>query len=460
LPDGSFAFAFVAPVSEDSKLLNPKSLPKEASSGREFETGRVRFWSEYYPPYSTTVFYTTLVKTDSKFKLSKSPPVDALQNTPFIFPYTVSGAPGMDDYDISPSGVILTTVDDVNHDASKAWFRETLYVPLKTFTETSPPEPIIVSLPCQALGPSYSATLSPDGKRGATLRLASAKDLTDNARIYVFETDHPTDLKELPILNESMQDWDLTVMNVLWSQDNGSLYVCAEQRERNVVFHVSIPEFDNQHVGHELPPVVAQPLTHSGSGSVTSIHRLGCGASLFVNSSSMIDNKIFTIVDKHGSSSVLFSGSNNGASFGINRSQVSGFLYPGDGGRKVQCLVILPSDFDETKKYPVLLLVHGGPASTWSDSWSIQWNPALMAEQGYVILMPNITGSSGFGKKFRNDNLADWGGRPYRDLEKLWDFVETNISYADTERAAIMGGSYGGKTGTRFYGLQLTTQVT
>jgi acetyl esterase/lipase len=445
LSDESLAFTFVAPVSEDSQVLNPKSLPKQSSSGREWESGRVRFWDQYYLPYATTVFYTTLVKTESKFKLSKSPPVDAFQNSPFISPYTTGPEDG--GYDVSPSGILINTVDDVNHDASKFWFSETFYIPLKTFTETTPPEPIIVTLP--GIGPAGSAVFSPDGKSGAVTRTASAKRLTENPRIYVFKTDNPTALKELPILNESKQDWDLHAEGLLWSLDGRSLYVSAQRREIRTLFHVFVPEFDGQHVGSELPPVVAQPLSHAGSGSVSSAYRLGHGSSLFVNSSSMTDNMTFSIVSALGSYRVLFSGSNNGALFGINRSQVSGFLYPGDKGYKIQCLVVLPSNFEETKKYPVLLLIHGGPASTWGDSWSTRWNPALMAEQGYIILMPNITGSDGFGQKFRNDNFADWGGRPYRDIEKLWDFVQANISYADTERAAILGGSYGGKKGTR-----------
>jgi dipeptidyl aminopeptidase/acylaminoacyl peptidase len=445
LSDGSLAFTFVAAVSGDGKLLNTKSLPKQASTGREWEGGRVRFWSEYHSIYASTVFYTTLVKTDSRFKLSKSPPVDAFQNCAFIFPYTTD--PDEFGYDVSPSGILITTVDDVNHDSTKVWFGQTFYIRLKTFTETSTPEPIIVSLP--DMGPSANAVFSPDGKYGAVIRLESPKRLLDNPKIYIFKTDSPTQVKELPILNESKEDWDLFPEIALWSQDNRSLYVRAQRREINTLFRVSVPEFNNDHVVHELPPVVAQPLNHAGSGSVSSVHRLGCGASLFVNSSSITDNKIFSIVDKDGSSKVIFSGSNNGARFGLSRSQVSGFLYPGDGGHKIQCLVVLPSDFDETNTYPVLLLVHGGPASAWGDAWSTRWNPALLAEQGYIVLMPNITGSMGFGQKFKNDNFADWGGRPYRDLERLWDFVEANLSYADTNRAAIMGGSYGGKTGTR-----------
>jgi dipeptidyl aminopeptidase/acylaminoacyl peptidase len=439
------AFSFVAAVSEDGKLLNTASLPKQASTGREWETTRVRFWNEYHTPYANTVFYTTLVQTDSKWKLSKNEPVDAFQDSGFIYPYTIG--PDAQGYDISPAGILITTVDDVNHDLTKAWFGESFYIPLTTFTETSPPEPIILSLP--DMGPSSSAKFSPDGKYGVVIRQESANRLLEDPKIYIFRTDSPKQLKVLPVLNESKQHWDLLPEAALWSQDNGSLYICAQRREMRTVFcvPVPVPELDDSHLATELPAAVAQPLNHAGSGSVSSFHRLGShrGLSMFINSSSITDSKTYSIVYKQGASKVIFSGSGNGALFGISRSQVSGFLYPGDGDHKIQCLLVLPSDFDENKKYPVLLLIHGGPASTWSDDWSTRWNPALLAEQGYIVLLPNITGSMGFGQKFRTDNFADWGGRPYRDLEKLWDFVEANLAYADTDRAAIMGASYGGK---------------
>jgi dipeptidyl aminopeptidase/acylaminoacyl peptidase len=66
----------------------------------------------------------------------------------------------------------------------------------------------------------------------------------------------------------------------------------------------------------------------------------------------------------------------------------------------VQAWIIKPSNFNENKRYPLAFLIHGGPEDDWQDSWSTRWNPAVWAEQGYVVVMPNPTGSPGFGKDF------------------------------------------------------------
>lgn len=103
-----------------------------------------------------------------------------------------------------------------------------------------------------------------------------------------------------------------------------------------------------------------------------------------------------------------------------------------------------PSFFDEKKKYPLALLIHGGPQSSWGDAWSTRWNPAVWAEQGYVVVAPNVTGSTGFGLDLTRGVDGDWGGRPYRDLENCFEYIAKNMPFVDTDRAVAGGGSYGG----------------
>lgn len=69
-----------------------------------------------------------------------------------------------------------------------------------------------------------------------------------------------------------------------------------------------------------------------------------------------------------------------------------------------------------------------------------------LAEQGYIVILPNIIGSTGFGEKFCEDVFGDWGGRPYHDLVKCWEYVEDKFKFADMERAVCLGASYGGKS--------------
>jgi dipeptidyl aminopeptidase/acylaminoacyl peptidase len=112
-------------------------------------------------------------------------------------------------------------------------------------------------------------------------------------------------------------------------------------------------------------------------------------------------------------------------------------------GAKMQMWVLKPPGFDEKKKWPVAYLVHGGPQGAWEDGWSFRWNAQVWAAQGYVVVMPNPRGSTGFGFKFMDEITGDWGGKCYRDLVAGLDFVE-KLPYVDKDRIGSAGGSFGG----------------
>ncbi|MDY3555090.1 S9 family peptidase [Gemmata sp. JC717] len=110
---------------------------------------------------------------------------------------------------------------------------------------------------------------------------------------------------------------------------------------------------------------------------------------------------------------------------------------------EMQMWVLKPPGFDASKKWPVAYLVHGGPQGAWEDAWSFRWNPQAWAAQGYVVVMPNPRGSTGFGQKFVDEITGDWGGKCYRDLMAGLDYVE-KLPYVDKDRIGSAGGSFGG----------------
>jgi dipeptidyl aminopeptidase/acylaminoacyl peptidase len=112
-------------------------------------------------------------------------------------------------------------------------------------------------------------------------------------------------------------------------------------------------------------------------------------------------------------------------------------------GAKMQMWILKPPGFDETKKWPVAFLVHGGPQGAWEDAWSNRWNPSLWAAQGYVVVLPNPRGSTGFGQKFVDEISGDWGGKCYRDLVAGLDYV-VKLPYVDRDRIGAAGASFGG----------------
>jgi dipeptidyl aminopeptidase/acylaminoacyl peptidase len=117
-----------------------------------------------------------------------------------------------------------------------------------------------------------------------------------------------------------------------------------------------------------------------------------------------------------------------------------------EGAEKTQVegLLLRPPQFDPSRKYPLLLLIHGGPQGEWDDAWGYRWNPEVMAAAGYVVLMINPRGSFGYGHKFTEQISRDWGGRVYEDLMKGVDAAIAKYPFIDSSRLAAAGGSYGG----------------
>ena len=81
-------------------------------------------------------------------------------------------------------------------------------------------------------------------------------------------------------------------------------------------------------------------------------------------------------------------------------------------GVQVQSFVVKPPGFDPGKKYPALMLIHGGPQGEWGESWTYRWNAQVFASAGYVVVMPNPHGSIGYGQAFTDAVNHDWGGKP------------------------------------------------
>jgi len=125
-------------------------------------------------------------------------------------------------------------------------------------------------------------------------------------------------------------------------------------------------------------------------------------------------------------------------------SPLESFWFPGANGDKVQGFLVKPPNFEASTKYPVKFLIHGGPQGAWGDDWSYRWNPELFAANGYVVIMINFHGSTGYGQKFIDAINGDWGGAPYEDLMKGMDYAEKTYPFIDKDRECALGASYGG----------------
>ncbi len=120
------------------------------------------------------------------------------------------------------------------------------------------------------------------------------------------------------------------------------------------------------------------------------------------------------------------------------------FWFTSKAGKRIHNMVALPPNFDERKKYPLLVVMHGGPYSMWRDNWGLRWNYYLLARPGYVVLLTNYSGSTGFGEAFAQSIQNDPFRGPANEINEGADEAIRLYHFVDGTRQAAAGASYGG----------------
>jgi dipeptidyl aminopeptidase/acylaminoacyl peptidase len=219
---------------------------------------------------------------------------------------------------------------------------------------------------------------------------------------------------------------DRQVESFAWSPDSRTLYFVAAEAGREPVFAV---------------PAAGGPVRRVAEGTFGDLQPLSNGGLVATKASLTHPAEIYRI--EPAGTPVALTRANDSllATFGLNGGE--SVTYRGAAGKDVQAWIVKPPRFDPARKYPLLVLIHGGPQGVWPDGWSFRWNAQVFASAGYVVFMPNPRGSVGWGQEFIDDVNADWGGRAYEDILRGTDFAEA-LPYVERGRTAAAGASYGG----------------
>ena len=339
------------------------------------------------------------------------------------------------DSDVGTNGILFVARDPSINQVMM--YKDNLYfLALSTFKEDPAPAPRKISVP-GFNGTANSATFSPDGKSAVFLQRKDPENVYDRAYIFIIDNIDNLDHFIEVVTSTSNEVWELQPESLAFSINARELFMTAESRGTTRLFKVQMNSATNG-------SIIAVPIPKTMNGVVSSFHALS-PTRLLVTVSTLAFSSIFARIDTSSENHVYtFVHPNGDPNFGHRAPHVSQINYQGAGDYEVQAFVVKSSDFTKEKTYPMLLWIHGGPVASWTDAWSYRWNAALFAEQGYIVIMPNITGSIGFGQKFMEDIGGEWGGRPYKDLVNCFQYVKETMPFVDTKRAVAMGASYGG----------------
>ena len=265
---------------------------------------------------------------------------------------------------------------------------------------------------------------SPDGKYIAYHAQLTAGYEADRWRVMLY--DRQSGKKE-----NLTEGFDRSAEELAWSADSKAIFFTAENETQKPVYAMAA------RAGAEPRKIIADTfntaISFSADGKTLVFERtnLAMPAEVFASASD-------------GSNVRQLSHQNDSILAALEMTQPETFWFEGAEGTKVQAMLIRPPKFDATKKYPLLVLLHGGPQTMWSNAWGYRWNAQVFSAAGYVTLMINRRGSTGYGQKFTDEITNDWGGKAYVDVMNGVDYALKKYSFVDGTRMAAAGGSYGG----------------
>ena len=228
--------------------------------------------------------------------------------------------------------------------------------------------------------------------------------------------------------------WDGTVDSFMWSKDASKIYFVAPIDGTKQLFEVNFP-------GVKRIAITVNQITN-GDFDVNSIIGIS-GANVIVTRTDMNHAaEIFSYNLKKKTWNQL-SNVNTSTYDSLALSKTERRYVTTTDGKKMLVWVILPPNFDASKKYPTLLYCQGGPQSPLTQSYSFRWNFQLMAANGYIIVAPNRRGMPGHGVEWNEQISKDWGGQVMQDYLSAIDEVAKE-SYVDAKRLGCVGASYGG----------------
>ena len=279
----------------------------------------------------------------------------------------------------------------------------------------------VVNLTPKNEAPDSSPTFSPDGKTLAFTRQLIHGFYADTANLVLLDVKKRTE-------RVITTDWDRSVARFSWTADNKGFYAAIDDAATRRIFHINAKN-------GKVKPITKQ--TNFGAPSIAND-----GTIVAANDSFLYPARLVKINPSNGKTTRLDS-FNDDILADVDMGTYESVTYKGYNDQDVQMWVHYPPGFDKSKKYPLMMLIHGGPHSAISDGFHYRWNAQTFASWGYVTAWPNFHGSNSFGQDYTDSINPDWKNKSLEDVFKATDWFKAK-DWIDNDRLVAGGASYGG----------------
>ncbi len=273
---------------------------------------------------------------------------------------------------------------------------------------------------------------SPDGFRIAFRSMRRAGNESDKERLFLYDC-RTAEMCDLTA------DFDYNATNVVWADDE-TLWFIAPIEATHQICRVKLSGASS--AAPESPVYVPEVEVLTRGDHDINAFSMAAGRVVAEVCTISMATEFFS-VDPASGKLTQISAINQPVYDAVRMGQVQKRWVKTTDGKQMLTWVILPPDFDPTKKYPVLLYCQGGPQSVVSQFWSYRWNFQLMAAQGYIVVAPNRRGLPSFGQEWLDQISGDYSGQNIRDYLSAVDDVARE-PWADETRMGCVGASYGG----------------
>jgi dipeptidyl aminopeptidase/acylaminoacyl peptidase len=452
-PDGKF-IVFTAAVYPDCPAFTEEaastgSAPDKCNADRDkalvdskvkaqiFTHLLYRHWNHFTGDKRSHLFSVTADNSSPKASLWR----DLTPNDPRdVPPFSLEGGGG---FDISPDSKELAFTENLDPEPAISTSAS-----IFTLELTNPSaKPVKVST---SAGGNFNPAYSPDGKYLAWRSEERAGYESDKFRLFLYD-------RAAKAAKDLLPKFDNWVDEFAWGPTSEQLVFSSSVRGEQDVYLGSTSRGDATLIASGAEFTDLHPLRREDRP--TDVERGGIGSvissKMKVHSPSEVvlfglGDTVREVKDQPGVNLAIdpifvpITHLNDALLAQLDLSKLENFWFTAADKTKLQGFLIRPPAFDPAKKYPVKFLIHGGPQGAWGDAWSYRWNAELFAANGFVVVMINPRGSTGYGQAVVDGVNGDWGGKPFTDLMTGLDYAEQHFPFIDKNRECALGASYGG----------------